>query len=533
MQDRAVCLGDNDAELQMGIIARSAVRRFLKRSLDDFRPYKTFSERKLADIADDLEVKPPIFYRLNKDQKICFVIGAVVRRFAFWADTGTGKTLLSIALVLFFRRLGILKRVIVLVPAKINKWEWRREVRKWAPKAGALVLKGSSAQKWEALENSKAPFVIETYGGFVRMVTKAKKNKKGKNKLAINPTLRKRLLAQFQGIIMDESIMVMQKKKRGSLIFRLCLAISAAGKVAFALNGTPHGRDPTDLYGQMKAVDLGETLGPTLGLFRAAFFDEKPNFWGGAEYKFKKKMWPVLNRMLAHRSLRIEANESDLPPVVLRKATVNLPVEAEELYEEAKSELIAAHGNIRDMNNAFTRLRQISSGFVGYYDDETGSKAKYEFENKPKLDMLCSLADRVADRHKFIVFHDFVYSGDMIERELKNMGIGFLRVRGDDEQETLLDRYDNDKKVRGIIINNYEGYGLNLQTASYGFYYESPPSVVKRKQTQRRFIRQHSKHKRVWLWDLVTAGTYDERILKFHKQGADLFEAIVNGRAAA
>lgn len=523
----------------MGIIAISAVKRFLERRRDDYRRYKKMTDQQLQDICDRLPIEPPIWSVLNRDQKICFVIGAQVGRFAFWADTGTGKTLLSIALILYFRKLGYVDRVLVLVPNKVNKYEWAREVRRWAPKAGCTVLHGSTVNKWEQIQASSAPIVIETYGGLVRMVSymvepKRKKKGKKKHKLMLDKKLMRALTDIVQGIILDESIHVILKRKQGSLMHRISYKVSALGEIAFALNGTPHGRDPTDLYGQLKIVDLGETLGETLGLFRAAFFTESQNFWGGYEYTFKKRMAPELHRILAHRSLRIEADESSLPDVVPIRKYIQLPADAQTLYDRAKSELMAAHGNFNEMHNAFLRMRQISSGFMGYYDDETGARAKYEFSELPKLDMLSSLIERVSFDHKSVIFHDFVYSGNMIERELKHLKIGYARLKGSKEDPLdLLDRFDNDKNCRVFILNNFEGYGLNFQVADYGFYYESPVPVIKRKQTQRRIERQHSKHKRVFIYDLLCRGTYDERILEFHKEGGDLFQSIVEGRAGA
>jgi SNF2 family DNA or RNA helicase len=520
----------------MGVIAGSAIRKFLERPRDDYRRYKSFSDDRLQRHCDRLPVQPPIWYKLNRDQKICFIIGAETGRFAFWADTGTGKTLLSIALILYWRKLGYLDRAIVLVPNKVNKYEWAREVRKWAPKKGCVVLSGSSLNKWEQVDSTSQPIIVETYAGLVRMVTdvveaKKKKGKRKKLKLQINQKLMRRLTDIVQGIVLDESIMVVAKKRRGSLMHRVALKIADLGEIAFALNGTPHGRDPTDLWGQMRIVDGGETLGETLGLYRAAFYTEKQNFWGGAEYTFKKKMAPELNRILANRSIRIEADESSLPKRVPIRKYVTLGADAQTIYERAKADLISAHGNFREMQNAFIRMRQISSGFIGYHDDEMGVKAKYTFDSIPKLDLLASLIESVQFDHKSVVFHDFVYSGDLIAQELKSMGIGFVRLKGSKEDPlVLLDRFDRDKKCRVFILNNFEAYGLNLQVASYGFYYESPVPVIKRVQGERRIIRQHSRHKRKFIYDLIAAGTWDERILDFHAEGADLFDSVVNGR---
>lgn len=94
----------------MGIIAHSAKQAFLNRPRIDFREYKNLTEEQLEERMLKLPVRPPIFYKLTYLQKVCFIIGAETRRFMYLNDTGTGKSLLSIALARYFRRLWFFRR---------------------------------------------------------------------------------------------------------------------------------------------------------------------------------------------------------------------------------------------------------------------------------------------------------------------------------------------------------------------------------------------------------------------------------------
>jgi hypothetical protein len=58
-------------------------------------------------------------------------------------------------------------------------------------------------------------------------------------------------------------------------------------------------------------------------------------------------------------------------------------------------------------------------------------------------------------------------------------------------------------------------------------------SPITRKQARRRFERQHSKHDKVFGIDLVTLGTYDQRILDMLAKGEDLFKCIIDGKVEA
>jgi superfamily II DNA or RNA helicase len=115
----------------MGIIPKKAIEQFLDRPRDDLRDWKNLSDEELDGLMETLPVMPPIWYTLRKEQKVCFLIGAMRRRAAFWVDTGMGKTLLTIALARYFRRLDVVDTVLVLVPYKIVKDSWEREIQKW------------------------------------------------------------------------------------------------------------------------------------------------------------------------------------------------------------------------------------------------------------------------------------------------------------------------------------------------------------------------------------------------------------------
>lgn len=519
------------------MIPKLSVDKFLARKRVDFRKWKKYSLAELEAIKDKLPVRPPIWKKLKKHQRVCFLIGAITRQFCFWNDTGTGKTLLSLALILYFRKLGLIKRNLVLVPNKINKDEWANDVRKHSPNTKVCILRGSSVEKWAALESTDASIILETYAGFTRMLTHMVEVKKGKRKKTLlKPNLPaiRAMLKLVRGLYMDESIYVIRKKRSGSLQHRLCKKLAKSCNAVFALNGTPFGRDPTDLWGQINIVDEGYTLGETLGLFRAAFFTEKEDYWGRVTYTFKKKLKPLLHELIANVSIRYTANAADLPKRIPIAKEVSLPMDAQDYYDKAKQAVIASRGNFEELRNAFMRMRQISSGWVGYNDDELGIRAQYEFPEKPKLESLLSYIEQVQSEYKVVVFHEFTYSGSMIGRELEKMGVGFARLYGKTKDgEAELNRFATDDKCRVFLLQNTSGgFGLDrVKIAKYACYYESPVSPVMRKQTERRVERQYSDHDKVFIVDFTTRGTVDQKILRFHEEGRDLFASIVEGAA--
>jgi SNF2 family DNA or RNA helicase len=512
----------------MGIIPKKVVQAFIDKPRKDYRTYKKLTREALERMKNALEVDPPIWYKLTHLQRVCFIIGATTKRFAFLNDMGTGKTLLAIALVRFFRRLGIVRQVLILVPNRINKTEWVEQLQFHSPTSSYLVLQESSIEKWRLLRESKALFVIETYAGLMRMVCdKVEVQKKGqkKGKLVPNKKLLKELSERFQGLILDESVVA---KNHTKLPYRICRALAKTVKTMFILTGTPFNRDPSELWAQMYLVDFGETLGETLGLFRAAFFKEKPNFFGGMDYTFDKKMEPILNRILANRSISYPANEADLPRVFPIPLYVSLPGDAQAYYDRIKADLIASRGNFQETKNAFLRMRQISSGFIGYDDDETGERAKFIFPDNPKLDLLLSKLQEVKPGEKSIVFFDFTYSGESIADELSKLKMNPLLLYGKTKhQDKVRDSFKYKANHNILLLQGLFGQGLNIQVARYGMFYESPVSAIMRKQCERRVERQHSQYDTVFMLDFLMRGTVDEQIRAFHKQGGDLMQALL------
>lgn len=516
---------------QTHLIPKRVIQKFMQRELNDYRPYAKFDAERLIVLRKKLPTRPPIWNPLLKHQQMMLLLGAITKRFAFHADTGTGKTYLSVALIRYFKKLNEVSQVLVLVPNKTNKFEWSRNVKKHSPITKVCVLSGSSVKKWEQFNETDATIIVETYAGLMRMVCKMEKSKKkaGKHRLKPSLTLIKRLCKKVNGLILDESTLVKTKSK---LPFRITRQISKRSKIVFALTGTPFGKDPADLWAQFYLVDGGETLGPTLGLFRAAFFTEEAAY-RGVTYKFRKTMKGELHRVIANRSISVPANAADLPRVFPVPVYVSLPKDAVEYAQQAKDAITKSHGNYQEIQNSFLRMRQISSGFLGYTDDELGEKAHYMFPINPKLEALVAKVQEIGS-DKIIVFHEYTLSGNMIAAELTRIGVKFVRVYGKTKDaDKLLHQFDNDPETQVLLLNNAAGgFGLNLQVARYGMVYESPVSPIMRKQVLARFIRQHTKHKTVFLYDFIVRGTFDQRILAAIAAGRDLFDSIIRGEGS-
>jgi SNF2 family DNA or RNA helicase len=350
------------------------------------------------------------------------------------------------------------------------------------------------------------------------------KNKDG----SLRPNRKKvsEIAKRLQGLVLDESSEV---KGHNSLIFRICRKLSKTAFMVLALTGTPLGRDPTDLWAQMYLVDKGETLGETLGLFRGAFFNTKAGYWGGLEHTFQNRKRRLLHEMLANRSIRYRIRDTDLPKVNCVRKFVKLSEEAKDWYEQATEDMYTAKRDPIKIKATFMRMRQLSSGFIGVPGDEDGKRAKIVFDQNPKLELLGSIVASIPLEYPVLIVHEFVWSGEQIEKELARLGIPSVSLRGSTKDPAKVRReFANGGR---LIMNHKAGaFGLNLQNAAYILFYESPVSSIIRRQTEMRIRRRYSEWDTITQYDLLAMNTMDEVILNFHVKGRDLFKAILEGK---
>lgn len=508
-------------------IARSAVEAFLERELADWSELKSAAPvdvlRALNDHGVEFIGDAPWGH-----QTVSTLIGLETDAFAYFLDPGMGKSRIVLDVLRTRWRKGQLERVLILSPSETTVENWAEQCALYAPDMRVVKLTGHRDARLEALGKSGQLFLMN-YGGLQVFMTEH--NKQKRRRVPVRGLV-ERFASQWNAVVYDESHNL---GHHDTLLFSLCSPISARARFRFALTGTPFGRDPHMLWSQLYLLDGGATLG-TLGMFRAAFFNEKINYWSGfPEYVFASRSKPQLNRLLRNVSIRYEDTEcQDLPPITYQTIHVDLPEDAGALGNRIKSELRQAHGNYTEVESAFIRMRQLSSGYVtakGLDTDgeDSGKRIEIEFEC-PKLEALLELLDEIGPDQQVIVFHEFIKSGERVSKALTKAKIRHVRLYGGTKDKpAVLAEFTKDRKCRVLLANHKSGgAGLNLQMARYIIFYESPVDPITRRQAEKRSWRG-GQTEHVHVYDLVTRETYDERILQFVKEGRNLFKEICGG----
>lgn len=507
-------------------IPKIAVERYLSRSVEDLSWYKKLMP---LEIEHDLKfVKPEIKIRapLRIDQKAVLLAALSERSLVILSDLGYGKTVVSLELLQYYYDNGFIQRAFVFVPTDEIAEGWTDEAKRWGFTIPHIRLVGSSQNKWDQVQGFGEGVLIGTYIGIALMVSKLMPVKgKDKRQRQIIPHALLSLTDKVDAVVYDQSTKL---GSTSSLSYQVCQDFSNAAQLRYALAGRAFGRDPFVLWSQFCLIDRGKALGTSAGMFREAFWRRVKSPWG-TSWTFRKRREKELAKFIAASSLRYAIDECvQLPPKVYIRKECEFPEENWQYYDMIRDELIASKGNYREVQNSFLRMRQISSGFVGFKDDETGEKAQIEFEHNPKLDLLMELIDEAPEDKKLVVFYEFNYFGARICQELTKAKYKFGWLWGGTKDWTRIkDSFNNDPDFRILVANWKKGaMGLNLQAANYVLFAESPVSGIERYECEGRIYRTGQKF-RSMIYDLIVKGSIDEKILEFHSESRSLFKALV------
>lgn len=479
-------------------------------------------------------------------QKVAFLLCWTRESYLVLLGMGGGKTLISLELCRNLIRQRKAARALVLVPGITNIEAWYEESKIHTPDLSTVgILEHGEENRRHALLNA-GQVVVMTYQGFASLVCKTEEKETAsggtKNKWVPDDRRIRELAKTIDILILDECSKIKNHRK---LPFRLCRKLAKTIRYRFGLTGTPFDKNPIDLWSQFFIIDRGEALGSTLGMYRAAFFREEEQRWGGPKFIFHESKTKKLARRMRHSSIRFSEEEcQDLPDAVggldgrgwmLRP--VVMPRENYAYYEEALTKLADAREteDVSQIKASYMQLRMLASGFMNIRDDE-GEKTEIILPKNPKLDALIDLLHEIPEDEKVVVCHVFKRTSqlicDRLWKEKKKGDFSFVHCFGDTPDKAgALRKF---KEANRILVGSETiAYGLNLQReCRYMIFFESPDSTETRKQTERRIRRRGSKGSRCYYYDLVVRGSIEMRILKALREGKRLLDLLMDKRVS-
>ena len=424
-------------------------------------------------------------------------------------DMGLGKTVQTLALLLQRAPNG---PALVVAPTSVTA-NWIDEARRFAPTLNVRVYTGVAASR-AALLDDPAPFdlYVATYGVLQNDV----------DQLAA---------VEWHSAVLDEAQAIKNPTtKRARAARRL--------KANFRLvtTGTPIQNNLMDLYSLFSFVNPG-LLGSQEQFRRNFGFPVERDGDMDAQARLRRVIAPFILRRLKTEVL------DDLPERTDITLHVEMSPEETALYEvlrqRALEELEAARApdqNFRDGARRvqvlahLTRLRLACCNPRLVIDSETAA---------PGSSKLATFADTLDEllenRHKVLVFSQFVVHLKLVEEHLKKSGIAYKYLDGGTPARARAQRIEAFQAGQGdvfLISLKAGGIGLNLTAADYVIHMDPwwNPAVEDQASDRAHRIGQT---RPVTIYRLVTEGTIEEQIVDLHHRKRDLADQLLAGADAA
>jgi hypothetical protein len=457
--------------------------------------------------------------------------------FALWArrallffEMRTGKTKLALDFVShLIVSEQIIGRALIIAHAPIGADEWENQIPQHSHLDVRRVRSGPDAfEQFERAARGNCDAVLISWSTLQQIFTVKRPatqgRNKGKEKLYVNRERCRELARCFDAAVIDEIHMAGHSD---TLRFNIAAELIQRCEWRLGLTGTPFGRDPMLLWAQAYLMDSGYALGRSFFFFRAAFGKPKYNPFTRAmtDYVFDAKKLPLLREKMAAMTLTCELREIQEVNVLSGVVRLDMSYEQRRAYEEAIDNLIKLRtGEVAEIDNIFVRLRQIASGYLPFVNDE-GEERIVDFPDAAKYAWLEDTLSELPDGMQCVIFHEFIHSGERICALLKRLKIRHEWLYGGAKRRPeLLARFQSGQS-RILVANAATGgMAINLSAADYLVFFESPASVIARRQAEARPLARGA---RPLVIDDVVCAPVEQKLLDFVQEGQSLRDALL------
>lgn len=421
-------------------------------------------------------------------------------------DMGLGKTVQTLAHLHLEKASGRADRPsLVILPTSLIT-NWRSEAHQFAPDLKVLTLHGPErAERFH--EMAQADVILTTYPLLVRD--------------------QQALLAQeYHLLILDEAQFVKNPKAQSHRVARQIKA-----RHRLSLTGTPLENHLGELWAQYHFL-LPGLLGDVRRF--ATTFRTPIEKQGDDERRqqLAERVRPFLLRRTKEQVL------TELPPKTEIIRWVELAGSQRDLYESLRlafdkklRQVLASRGVAQSqimILDALLKLRQACCDprLVKLH----GATQAARQHESAKLDLLLEmLTELLAEGRRVLLFSQFTSMLALIEEELSQRGIDYLKLTGQTkDRDTPIRRFQAGDVPLFLISLKAGGTGLNLTAADTVIHYDPwwNPAVEEQATARTHRIGQD---KSVFVYKLLTQGTVEEKILALQDRKRGLSDNLLAG----
>ncbi len=490
--------------------------------------YKTLINNLKEDNIEEIPVPKEFEHILRYYQKTGFQWLKTLDYYKFGGiladDMGLGKTIQVLSIIMDYinndkediisgqetLNIGSEKRTSLVISPSSLTLNWKAEAEKFTKNLKTEVIMGSLSERKRKIEElDKYDLVITSYDLLKRDI-ELYKNKD----------------YQFRYIIADEAQYLKNSNTQNAKSIKQIKA-----DTRYALTGTPIENALSELWSIFDFI-MPEYLF-SYRKFKSLY--EMPiikNNDQDAMKKLKMLIKPFILRRTKKEVL------TELPEKTVTVLNNEMGEEQKNIYlsylaqtKQEIAEQIDLNGYERShiqILAALTRLRQICchpSLFIEGYKD--GSS---------KLEQCIEIIqEAVTSGHKILLFSGYTSMFEIIEKELKQKNISYLKLTGStkvEERVKMVDEFNNNPKIQLFLISlKAGGTGLNLTGADMVIHYDPWWNLSTENQATDRAYRIGQKNN-VQVYKLITKNSIEEKIYELQQKKSQLIDNVLDNQTS-
>lgn len=415
-------------------------------------------------------------------------------------DMGLGKTIQAITFFSTIYPENSISSMVVMPKSLIYNWE--NEIKKFNPNLTYYIYYGNNRDIEEAAGKN---LILTTYGTLRSDIEKIREK-------------------EFLTVMLDESQNI---KNTNSQAYKSVMVLNC--KKRFALSGTPVENNIGELYSLFSF--LNPAMFGTQGEFNKYYgIPIHKNSDEEAVSHLKKKIYPFILRRTKKEVLK------ELPDKIENTIYVDMDKEHAKFYNERREyyksildkqiDEVGIEKSQFFIFQALGELRQIAS------NPELKTEGKIVSQKREVL--LESILDAVSNKHKVLVFTNYIGSVENIGADLEKSGIDYLTITGATrERQKIVDEFQKNKKCKVLIMTlKTGGVGLNLTEADTVFIYDPWWNKAAEAQAVDRTHRIGQKNS-VFSYKMITKNTIEEKIAELQEKKGELFNNLISSDSAS
>lgn len=436
------------------------------------------------------------------------------------------KTKIALDWAEHLRRAGLWKgKGLVIAHAAVGVDVWEAEAHKWSRlKVTGIQTDNNPRSSFINALSDDTDLIVIAWGTLQSMFTIKRLNRKDENQFYADVETLNIVSGEFSLAIIDEIHYCMN---HDSLRFDIASHLVSHCPWRLGLTGTPVGRNAKVLWAQCFLIDDGATLGYNYHFFERVFGVKRKHTRNkrGYEYVFNQDCLPIILHKLT--GIAMSYKLSEIHDINVMSDIIELRMRGDQRqYYNNVIDQFSEREEDREVINTFARLRQISSGFMPYIDED-GTEQITQLLNNPKLEWLQELIELLPDDLPIVIFHEFIRSGQMISDMLTKLKREYVCFNGRTRDRSIINEFQNGHVNTMVANTRSGGESIDLRRAEYLCFYESPCSPIVRKQAESRPLARGERP--LLIADLVCSPV-EQRILDMIAQGRDLQHAITSIR---